>query len=191
MNKQETITKILESIENILEPRVLPHIADDLQNIIVPDYLEKVAEFNKAFDIPIRDKPDILAVQELNLIVSLMHEEIQELMEANCELPFEEAKVEVLDALVDLQYFVSQAILRFGMQDVFEEAFARVHKSNMDKTMPPEDLNKTIEHYLLKNIGVEACTSNGKFYVKAISGPKAGKVLKPYNWQPPILNDLV
>ena len=41
--------------------------------------------------------------------------------------------VEVLDSLVDLQYFLFGMVVIHGLQDHFEQAFDIVHSSNMSK----------------------------------------------------------
>jgi predicted HAD superfamily Cof-like phosphohydrolase len=42
-------------------------------------------------------------------------------------------KVEILDALVDQAYVLAGTINFHGMQDIFSEAFRRVHLNNMTK----------------------------------------------------------
>lgn len=41
---------------------------------------------------------------------------------------------EILDALVDLQYFLFGTVVMHGFQDVFWKAFDEIHRSNMTKT---------------------------------------------------------
>lgn len=41
--------------------------------------------------------------------------------------------VEILDALVDLQYFLFGMVVIHGFQDIFEMAFDTIHASNMSK----------------------------------------------------------
>ena len=48
----------------------------------------------------------------------------------------------MLDALCDLQYVLSGAVLEFGMQDRFVEAFNEVHRSNMSKGCSTEEIAK-------------------------------------------------
>ena len=58
-----------------------------------------------------------------------MQEEVNECLEGfkNDNL------LEVLDALCDMQYILIGTVLELGLQEVFEDAFAEVHRSNMTK----------------------------------------------------------
>ena len=74
------------------------------------DSLNQVAEFHRTFGAPILDTPQIPSKQRCELRVSLLQEELDELREAinNNDI------VEVADALADLQYVLSGAVLEFG-----------------------------------------------------------------------------
>ena len=112
------------------------------------NYIEKVADFHKIFGAPILETPQIAPIERAKLRISLLQEEINELKEAiaNNDL------VEVLDAFLDIQYVLSGAILEFGMQDVFNDGFNEVHRSNMSKACSSEDEAKqTLEHYKEKD----------------------------------------
>lgn len=63
------------------------------------------------------------------LRLQLIQEELSELALALSQKRI----VDVLDALVDLQYVISGTILTFGLQDKFDAAFQEVHLSNMSK----------------------------------------------------------
>lgn len=95
------------------------------------NYTEQVLEFHQAFKLHTmtRSKPGIPMASVSLLRVQCLIEEVGELAHAlgNCNQP------EVLDALVDIQYFLSGTVLACGMQDVFEPAFAEVHATNMAK----------------------------------------------------------
>lgn len=108
------------------------------------NYIKMVEEFHTTFKAPILDTPQIPSADRAALRVSLLQEEINELKEAiaNNDL------VEVFDAFLDIQYVLSGALLEFGMQDIFDEGFAEVHRSNMSKACSSEDEAKqTLEHY--------------------------------------------
>ena len=112
------------------------------------NYTEKVGEFHKTFGAPILETPQIAPIERAKLRISLLQEEINELKEAiaNNDL------VEVFDAFLDIQYVLSGALLEFGMQDIFDEGFAEVHRSNMSKACSSEDEAKqTLEHYKEKD----------------------------------------
>jgi len=98
-----------------------------------------------------------------DLRVALLKEEAAEVIEAIIDYSYFKHKnrEHLLKELCDLQYVLSGIILAFKLADVFEEAFSRVHKSNMEKV----------------EAGVQRMAS--------------GKILKPMGWQKPDLSDLV
>lgn len=123
------------------------------------DSLNQVAEFHKTFKHPVVDSPAIPAEDRCKLRVSLIQEELDELQEAidNNDL------VEVADALADIQYVLSGAVLEFGLGNKFVELFNEVQRSNMSKACKTEDEAKsTLEHYKQKD-GTEG-------YYKEIDG---------------------
>lgn len=91
--------------------------------------LEQVQEFHETYGLPVAAAPDISNEKTNQLRINLLAEELEELQEA-----LEEGDlVEVLDALVDLQYVLDGAFLSFGLHPVKESAFNEVHRSNMSK----------------------------------------------------------
>ena len=53
------------------------------------------------------------------------------------------------DALADIQYVLSGAVLEFGMGSIFQNLFDEVHRSNMSKACTtPEEAEETRRHYL-------------------------------------------
>lgn len=109
-----------------------------------PNPLNQVAEFHKTFKHPIKETPGIPSRDRANLRVSLLAEELQELKLAIEQNNF----VEVADALCDLQYVLSGAVLEFGLGDRFKELFDEVHRSNMSKACKSlEEAEQTIAHY--------------------------------------------
>lgn len=107
-------------------------------------YISKVEEFHNTFLVPSETEPTIPSKERADLRVSLITEELKELQDAinNNDL------VEVLDALCDLQYVLSGTILEFGMQNIFEQSFNEVHRSNMTKSCSSEnEAKETCEHY--------------------------------------------
>lgn len=106
--------------------------------------LNQVGEFHKTFKHPIKETPGIPSLQRANLRVSLLAEELNELKQAIEKNDF----IEVADALCDLQYVLSGAILEFGLGDKFKTLFDEVHRSNMSKACKSiEEANETIQHY--------------------------------------------
>jgi predicted HAD superfamily Cof-like phosphohydrolase len=91
--------------------------------------LDQVQEFHETYGLPVLKAPDISDAKTNELRINLLAEELDELKEAleNNDM------VEVLDALIDLQYVLDGAFLSFGLQHVKESAFNEVHRSNMSK----------------------------------------------------------
>ncbi|MFZ6009968.1 MAG: hypothetical protein ACOYXT_06415 [Bacteroidota bacterium] len=113
-----------------------------------PDALNQVAEFHRTFKHPILDKPTIPAEDRCKLRVALLAEELKELEVAILEKDI----VEVADALCDIQYVLSGAILEFGLGEKFKELFEEVQRSNMSKVCETEEEAKeTVEHYMKKD----------------------------------------
>lgn len=88
--------------------------------------LEQVRRFQEAFKQTLNDKPTIISVDDYELRYNLQHEELEEYYHA-------EDMVDVLDSLVDQMYVLLGTVNAHGLQDVFLEAFDRVHKNNMSK----------------------------------------------------------
>lgn len=91
--------------------------------------LEQVKEFHETYGLPVSSRPDISDERTNALRINLLAEELDELKEALDDGNI----VEVLDALVDLQYVLDGAFLSFGLHHMKEAAFAEVHRSNMSK----------------------------------------------------------
>ena len=90
--------------------------------------VDQVKEFNKAFNLPVPDKPT-LDEESVPLQILLMREEFDEMIAA-----YESSDiVEVLDGLIDMQYILDGLFIKFGMADIKEVAFDEVHASNMSK----------------------------------------------------------
>jgi predicted HAD superfamily Cof-like phosphohydrolase len=144
-----------------------------------PKALTSVAEFHRTFGHPIEPVPVIPDGNRCKLRVSLIAEELSELEEAitNKDL------VAVADALCDLQYVLSGAILEFGMGLKFNELFEEVQRSNMSKACSSrEEADATSKHYMDES-GVESIIKEekGKFLVYRASDHKT---LKSINYSP-------
>ncbi|HEY8958699.1 MULTISPECIES: nucleoside triphosphate pyrophosphohydrolase family protein [Chitinophaga] len=106
--------------------------------------LNSVAEFHSTFRHPIEKAPVIPSPQRCDLRVSLIQEELNELKAAIAEKNI----VEIADALCDLQYVLSGAILEFGLGEKFSALFNEVHRSNMSKACKStEEAESTVAHY--------------------------------------------
>ena len=142
------------------------------------NYLEQVKEFHKFFGHPISSNPsDSSNIDLKKLRVKLLFEELTELSSAlglsatmrslcaeyvadNSESFDSDTvdKVETLDALCDLQYVLSGAVISMGYTDVFNDSFNHVHMSNMSKACNNEsELNDTLKYY--EDTGVDVISS--------------------------------
>ena len=115
-------------------------------------------EFNQAFDIPKLDSPDIGPEELIELRIKLLREEVEEYAEAARAGDL----VEVIDALADIGYILAGTILNHGMQNVYDDAFDEVHRSNMAKLVDGKVLRR-----------------------------EDGKVMKPQGWTAPQLAQFV
>ena len=115
------------------------------------DALNQVAEFHKTFNAPILEKPQIPSKERCELRVSLLQEELNELQQAIADNDL----VEIADALCDLQYVLSGAVLEFGLGEKFPALFNEVQRSNMSKACSDQqEADETIAFY--KEKGEEA-----------------------------------
>ena len=141
--------------------------------------LNQVAEFHKTFNAPILDTPQIPSEQRCKLRVELLQEELNELSHAIKENDL----VEIADALCDLQYVLSGAVLEFGLGEKFVELFNEVQRSNMSKACSTEEeAKRTLDNYK-QNYDTEGYykEENGKWLVYRTSDDK---VLKSINYSP-------
>lgn len=129
------------------------------------EYEEQVLECHQAMEMAINDK---FSIPLLELRQRLLNEEMSEL-NAEIDNLINELKTsgettaasraKMLKELADLQYVLSGMVISLGLP--MQEAFARVHKSNMSKLVDGKPLKR----------------ADGKF----LKGP---------NYQPPYLQDI-
>lgn len=109
-----------------------------------PESLQLVAEFHQTFKHPVLAEPAIPAENRCRLRVELLAEELKELEQAILDKDI----VAVADALCDLQYVLSGAVLEFGLGRKFNELFEEVQRSNMSKACSTEaEAQETVAHY--------------------------------------------
>jgi predicted HAD superfamily Cof-like phosphohydrolase len=145
----------------------------------VLDALNQVAEFHRTFKHPIKKAPAIPEKKRCDLRVALIREELEELEAAieNNDL------VEVADALCDIQYVLSGAVLEFGMGEKFRDLFDEVQRSNMSKSCATkQEAEATVKYYKEKR-GMDCFYRevDGHFLVYRTSD---NKTLKSINYSP-------
>ena len=116
--------------------------------------IASLLEFNQAFEIPKLNNPGLGPEELIELRIKLLTEEVQEYAEAARSGDL----VEVLDALADIGYILAGTIINHGMQEIYDDAFNEVHRSNMAKLVDGRVIRRD-----------------------------DGKVLKPKGWKPPQL----
>jgi predicted HAD superfamily Cof-like phosphohydrolase len=94
--------------------------------------LDSVAEFHDAFKQANGRWPQPLSEDNYKLRHELMREENEEYLEA-CK---NNSLIEIADALGDQLYILCGTILKHGMQDVIQDVFDEIHRSNMSKLGP-------------------------------------------------------
>ena len=151
-----------------------------------PETLNLVAEFHQTFKHPIVSTPGIPDEGRSRLRVALIAEELKELEVAILNKDI----VEVADALCDLQYVLSGAILEFGLGEKFAALFEEVQRSNMSKACnSEEEASATIKHYLEKDgTACYALREGNKWLIYRQSDQKT---LKSIRYSPAELQKLV
>ena len=150
------------------------------------DALNQVAEFHKTFKHPIVDEPKIPSKQRCDLRVALIREELEELEAAIKDNDL----VEIADALCDIQYVLSGAVLEFGLGEKFRDLFDEVQRSNMSKScVSAEEAEATVKHYKEnKRMDCFYKESDGHFLVYRTED---NKTLKSINYSPADLKSII
>lgn len=150
------------------------------------DPLNQVADFHKTFQHPILSSPTIPDEKRCKLRVELISEELKELEQAIIDKDM----VEIADALCDIQYVLSGAVLEFGLGEKFKSLFDEVQRSNMSKACKTiEEAEATVKHYK------ENKDTNS--YIKEVDGlylvyrSEDNKTLKSINYSPADLKGIL
>lgn len=91
--------------------------------------LKSVETFMTTFGQEVKTNIEFPSQKIMDLRVSLIQEELNELQEAIDQRDM----VAIADALTDIQYVLSGAYLAFGLQNIADELFNEVQRSNMSK----------------------------------------------------------
>lgn len=117
-------------------------------NFDEPSALNDVAKFHRTFNLPVLDSPTIPDPARCALRINLLQEELDELKDAIGN----DSIAGIADALADLQYVLSGAILEFGLGSKFKELFDEVQRSNMSKVCPDViTAEETVAFYAAKD----------------------------------------
>ncbi|GJM28243.1 MAG: hypothetical protein DHS20C17_08780 [Cyclobacteriaceae bacterium] len=150
------------------------------------DPLNQVAEFHRTFQHPIKEQPGLPSASRCELRVSLIAEELDELKEAIEDKDI----VEIADALCDIQYVLSGAVLEFGLGEKFAALFNEVQRSNMSKSCSSlDEAQATVDYYQNKrNTPCYYKQVDGKYLVFRSSDQKT---LKSVNYSPADLQTIL
>lgn len=150
------------------------------------DALNQVADFHRTFKHPVLDQPTIPADDRCQLRVHLIAEELDELKEAIANKDL----IEIADALCDIQYVLSGAVLEFGLGEKFVDLFNEVQRSNMSKACENMDEAKATQAYYKEKDGTDSYVveDEGKFLIYRTSD---NKTLKSVNYSPADLNTIL
>lgn len=151
-----------------------------------PDSINLVAEFHKTFKHPILPEPAIPDENRCKLRVALLAEELKEMEVAILEKDL----VGIADALCDLQYVLSGAILEFGLGEKFNALFEEVQRSNMSKACNSEaEANQTVQFYKEKD-GTE-CYYKKEGNKWLVYRKADNKTIKSINYSPANLDKIL
>jgi len=133
-----------------------------MRDINTPNSLALVAEFHETFGHPVLQTPQIPDEKRCKLRISLIQEELDELSEAIATNDL----VAVADALADIQYVLSGAVLEFGLHGAFDDLFHEVQRSNMSKAcIDIEEAERTVAHFEAKGQAAYYKEKDGKYLV--------------------------
>jgi predicted HAD superfamily Cof-like phosphohydrolase len=144
------------------------------------NYIEEVSKFHKLFEHPIlADYSQLPTEDRMRLRNSLLKEEVGELAEA---IQMKDI-IGVADALADIQYVLSGAILEFGLQDKFPALFMEVQRSNMSKACASELEAQWTADQHKEDTGFDCFTKerDGQWFVYR---SKDMKTIKSINYSP-------
>jgi predicted HAD superfamily Cof-like phosphohydrolase len=150
------------------------------------DPLNQVAEFHRTFRHPIEPQPTIPSPERCALRVALLAEELKELQKAIEDRDI----VEVADALCDLQYVLSGAVLEFGLGELFPDLFDEVQRSNMSKTCKTKEEALATQEYYKVERGFESTIEPSGEHFLVFRTPDR-KTLKSVNYSPADLKSLL
>ncbi len=150
------------------------------------DALNQVAEFHRTFKHPILPEPAIPSETRCRLRVELLAEELKELQQAIADNDI----VEIADALCDIQYVLSGAVLEFGLGKNFRELFDEVQRSNMSKTCKTVEEAEATMAFYKKEKGIDSYyEKSGEVYL--VYRKSDNKTLKSVKYSPADLKSIL
>lgn len=151
-----------------------------------PQALQSVLHFHKTFNAYIGQEFSMPSKDVCELRVALLQEELDELKVAIAQGDL----VEALDALTDLQYVLSGAVIARWAHPLFADAFAEVQRSNMSKTCKTVEEAEKTQHYYQTERNTP-CTIHQKDDVYIVLRDTDNKVLKSVDYSPADLETVI
>jgi predicted HAD superfamily Cof-like phosphohydrolase len=150
------------------------------------DALNQVAEFHRTFKHPIEPRPVIPSDERCRLRVALIAEELKEFEDA-----IEKGDiVAVADALCDIQYVLSGAVLEFGLGEKFKNLFDEVQRSNMSKSCKTLEEAQATALYYKEQRGIDSyIRQEGDVFL--VYRTDDHKTLKSVNYSPADLEGIL
>lgn len=150
------------------------------------DALNQVARFHQTFHHPVEPKPTIPADDRCRLRVALLEEELAEFKKAIADRDL----TEIADALCDLQYVLSGAVLEFGLGEKFVDLFDEVQRSNMSKSCATREEAEATQKYYREERGFDSyIRQSGDVFLVFREGDH--KTLKSVNYSPANLHRII
>lgn len=150
------------------------------------DALNQVAHFHRTFHHPVEPRPTIPADDRCRLRVALLEEELAEFKKAIADRDL----TEIADALCDLQYVLSGAVLEFGLGEKFVDLFDEVQRSNMSKSCATREEAEATQKYYREERGFESyIRQSGDVFLVFREGDH--KTLKSVNYSPANLHRIL
>jgi predicted HAD superfamily Cof-like phosphohydrolase len=146
-----------------INQKVLSTMSHTYRSFPEPEALSSVAAFHDTFSLPILDAPTIPDAKRCALRISLLQEELDELKEAIDQQDL----IGIADALSDIQYVLSGAILEFGLGSRFKDLFDEVQRSNMSKTCKTHEAAVATQVYYKEQKDTDSyiAEKNGEYLV--------------------------
>ena len=151
-----------------------------------PHGLTDVAAFHDLFSMPVVGEPSIPDPNRCQLRINLLSEELKELEQAIQDNDL----VEIADALCDLQYVLSGAVLEFGLASRFKQLFDEVQASNMSKACRDMETAVSTQNYYKEQKDTDSyiVEKNGEYLVYR---SQDDKVLKSIAYRPADLKSIL
>jgi predicted HAD superfamily Cof-like phosphohydrolase len=108
--------------------------------------IKDIKEFQKAFGCNVQEQPYIPSKEISTLRISLLLEEVQELVKAKED----EDIVEITDAIVDIMYIILGTACEYGVIDYLPAAWDLVHRNNMTKVGPDGKVQRRPDGKIMK-----------------------------------------